>query len=348
MKYNIKNIHADSVILFKNCFDENGSPKRIDQIIWQFFKAPVKKQFVDILVDESNNKVVAIYAVFPVTFSINGAIRIGCQSLDTITDINYRGQGWFVKLARDVYQKVDSEGISLVYGFPNGNSIHGFKNKLKWTVLDPVPFLIKPLRSQYFTKKIKLLRFFPNVNLFLSRPMKISKKYKFVEDFSFPDSVDSLWRSFSMHFCVSVCRDKTYLEWRYLAKPSENYKVVHCYDNNSNYLGFVIYTIKTKHGGKIAYLMELIYDLSIPEVGKLLVKYATKEIIKDKADCILAWGFEHAPNYKSYKLNGFFSFPEKLRPIELHFGVNCFDSAIAGIVNNRKNWYISYSDSDTV
>jgi hypothetical protein len=348
MSLNIKNLSFENIVLYKNCFDLNDSPKEIELIQWQFLNSPINKQFVDILVDENNNKVAAIYAVFSVNFQINGESMIGCQSLDTITDIDYRGKGLFIKLAKDVYQKAATADVVLVYGFPNGNSIHGFKTKLGWEVLDPVPFLIKPLRSQYFTKRIPFLKYLPNINLGFPFFSKTSKKYKLIEDFSFPDGTNELWKSFSKNISISVQRNKSYLEWRYLKKPFEDYKIVHCYDVQNCYLGFVVYAIKEKHGGKIAYIMELIYDLDQAETGVLLLQYAIREIKKERADCVLSWCFEHAPNYGAFKKRGFFNLPEKFRPIELHFGASCLQSELENLVYNRKNWYISYSDSDTV
>ncbi len=143
-------------------------------------------------------------------------------------------------------------------------------------------------------------------------------------------------------------RDKNYLEWRYLKKPFETYKIAHCFDNKNTHLGFIIYTIKSKHGGKIAYIMELIYDLQYPKVATQLMSYAITQIKKENADCVLSWCLEHSPNYKAIKKTGFFTLPEKLRPIELHFGARCFKEALKPLVYNRKNWYLSYSDSDTV
>ena len=52
--------------------------------------------------------------------------------------------------------------------------------------------------------------------------------------------------------------------------------------------------------------------------------------------------------FKIFKNQLFFKLPEKLKPIELHFGVKSFNNDISSIVNKRDNWYLSYSDSDTV
>jgi GNAT superfamily N-acetyltransferase len=156
--FRILNISEDTIDRYKNCFDNNGSPKSKKKIGWQFLKNPVNKQYVDIAVEENKNETAAIYAIAPIKFKFGNELLLGSQSLDTMTDKNYRGQGLFIKLANSVYERAKSEDIKLVYGFPNGNSIYGFQKKLEWEVLDPVPFLIKPLKSKYFTKRLPFLK----------------------------------------------------------------------------------------------------------------------------------------------------------------------------------------------
>jgi hypothetical protein len=342
----IFNLSVETLSHYKECFDRNNSPKDIANLQWQFFENG-SKNFVDIEFDEHNKKVTAIYATFGVQFKIDSDVYLGSQSLDTITDIDYRGKGLFIKLAKDVYEKATNDGVALVYGFPNGNSIHGFKTKLGWEVLDPVPFLIKPLQSSYFTSRISFLKSLPNINLSFSN-FKKSKQFIIVEQLSFPESVNQIWSNFSKNIKVVVQRDKKYLDWRYVSKPSENYKIAHCYDHKNTYLGYVVYAVKGKHGGKIAYIMELVYDLEVPKSGDALLKYAVHEIKNEKADCILSWCFAHSPNFSNFKKAFFLTMPEKFRPIELHFGARCFNDSLKDVINTRANWYLSYSDSDTV
>ena len=345
--FKIHQISEDSLKMYKKCFDENGSPKKIENIKWQFIQNPEENSFVDIAYDEEMNKTAAIYATSCVKFKINEGTSFGTQSLDTITDVEYRGQGLFIKLAKSVYEKAKNDNVALVYGFPNGNSIHGFVKKLEWQVLDPVPFLLKPLKSKYFTDKIKFLKFFPNINISFSN-YKNDKNFSIEENKNFPEEVNSIWKLFSNEIRVAVERNKSYLDWRYIQKPNEDYKIVHCYSKENAYLGFVIYTVKEKHNGKIAYIMELLYDLNEPKAAKLLLDYAISEIKKEKADCILSWCFEHSPNYSVFKRSFFINLPEKFRPIELHFGVRVFQEKIKEVISKRENWYLSYSDSDTV
>jgi len=342
----INNISEETIHLYNNCFAKNGSPKSEKKIRWQFLNSPIDKQYVDIAIDPNANAVAAIYAIFPVLFQINNENHLASQSLDTITDEDYRGQGLFINLAKDVYEKASQDNVKLVYGFPNGNSIGGFIKKLNWQVLDPVPFLIKPLHTGYFTKKINKLSWFPNIKIAFES--KIDKSVNVQTKNEFPNDVNNVWEKFSKNILVSIKRNKEYLDWRYLQKPDENYKIAHAYTREGIYIGYIIYCVKEKHGGKIAYIMEYIYDPKFALQAKSLMKFAINQIIREKADCILSWCMEHSENYQHFKSTGFYTLPEKFRPIELHFGVRCFDEGLNKFITNRNNWYLSYSDSDTV
>ncbi|MBM4780049.1 MAG: hypothetical protein GQE15_20280 [Archangiaceae bacterium] len=63
---------------------------------------------------------------------------------------------------------------------------------------------------------------------------------------------------------------------------------------------------------------------------------------------MIAWCLEHSPNHRAYRSNGFFPLPERLRPIELHVGVRSLAAPAEANLGNRRNWYLSYLDSDTV
>jgi len=66
------------------------------------------------------------------------------------------------------------------------------------------------------------------------------------------------------------------------------------------------------------------------------------------ASVALAWCFRHSPNFSAYLRSGFFPFPARIRPTELHLGVRAFDDSIRALLGERKSWYLSYLDSDTV
>ncbi len=340
-------LRPDTLPYYQSCFAAHGSPRTAARITWQFLQPSLHLGEVAILHDTTTDQAAAIYAAARAPMQVAGQAVGGAQSLDTLTDAAYRGRGLFVQLAHHVYAALAQQGTAVVYGFPNANSVHGFQSRLGWQLLGPVPFLLKPLRSRYFTSRIPGLGFMPDFPLphraFQGRP-----QYRLQQAAHFPAEADALWAQFSQRIGVAVIRDQSYLQWRFIAKPDTSYTIVHAYGRDAAYLGFVVFTVQEKHGGRIGYIMELLYDLAHPQAGQLLLQHAVAAIRQQQADCILSWCMAHAPNYQAYRQAGFFYLPERLRPVALHFGVRTFTDALRPTTHDRRQWYISYADSDTV
>jgi hypothetical protein len=346
--YSYKDLDVGSLSAYKELFISNGSIKTIDNLEWVHFLNPPKETKCKLVYSE-NGDLASIYAVMPVFVKIGANTELAAQSLDTITHLEHRGKGLFIDTAKKVYDDCASLGYSFVYGFPNGNSVHGFKKKLNWTMLGPIPFIFKPLRSGYFISKLlgnrigSILDFPISLN-FINRNFHagdISEVDFFNSDYT------SLWNVFSDSINVSVVRDASYLQWRYLDKPNENYKILKL-EEGGILKGFIVYCIKEKHGGKVGYIMDLIYLDDKHFVGAALLKKALGEFKISKVDVVLSWCFDFSLNYGAFKKLGFLNLPEVLKPIELHFGCAVFGGAGAGLPLDRKSWFISYADSDTV
>jgi GNAT superfamily N-acetyltransferase len=275
---------------------------------------------------------------------------MAAQSLDTLTTAEYRGRGVFTTLAAAVYARAAAEGMRLVYGFPNKNSVHGLFVKLDWTALDPVPFLIRPLRSRYVLSRVpkagRLLGMLPDVRLPTPRAPRLRPGEELSTRVEFGPEFDDLWARARPELPVAVWRDAAYLRWRF-AKPLEEYRTA-AIRAGGRLLGFVTYCVKHKHGGRIGYLMEVIRDPAHPHVGEELMRHAVRDMSALGADAALAWCFDHSPVRAAYRAGGFVDFPERARPIELHMGVLPFDESLRAPLVRRENWYISYCDSDTV
>lgn len=337
---------------YQGSFIKNELPKELALLEWFHLKNPVKEMFIDFAVPMNNEaEIAAIYAVFPIYFTIMGKKVKATQSIDTLTDLQHRGKGLFNQLAKSVYQKSINENYSLVYGFPNDQSASGFFKKLEWKSLGTAPFLIKPLRTKYFIKqKVKSLfiqKLLPNIPLSISKKVKFLKGNTIVNIEKFDEPFTALWQSFTQGKIIGITRDADYLNWRFKEKPFEEYICKGFYAENE-LKGFVVYCVKEKHEGKIGYIMELIYDLNSPSVGKDLLQFACNEITKKGADVILAWNLNHSTNHPVFKKLHFWGLPEKLRPIKLFFGVRSYDVSMDVDLYNSKNWYLSYCDSDTV
>jgi hypothetical protein len=347
--------HSETdLIRFKQCFDENGSPKTLEHLRWQYLQSYQKVPPLAVIglsntVDPASS-LSGIYATFQSKFYYDGKIVTATQSLNTLTSKEFRGKGLFNQFAGLVYEKSMQQGIAFVYGFPNGNSAHGFFKKLGWTRLDPVPFLIKPLNLSYLVSRLpfvgKLSYLFQNIK-FKPKHVSLDKNLKLQKNVVLDERYDDLWLSFRKGILLGIDRRSEYMRWR-LSKPGESYLNIACLDESGRIMAICFFTGKDKHGGKIGYILDTIHRPGSENEADAVLSAALSMLARSGSDAVLAWCFEHSPNYRSYRKSGFFSLPQRLRPIQLHFGARAFDTETQEVTDQRSSWYISYLDSDTV
>lgn len=336
-----------------DCIAHNSERRRSAAALeWLYADNPSGgRRFVDVALD--GERVVAIYAGLPQRLRVGERSVLALQSLDTLTDAAYRGRGLFPALARSLYARAEAQGVGLVYGFPNARSAPGFFSKLGWTRLDPVPFLIRPLSLRYAAGRVRALarvaRWLPDVPLALPRVPRALRR-RLVELDGFDERVSELWRRFREGGAVELAveRDAEYFAWRVAHKPDAGYRTLAFERRDGTLDALCTFAVQDKHGGRIGYVLELLHAPGARLAASLLLARVVAEAARQGADAMLAWCFAHAPNFPSFCLNGFVPLPERWRPIELHFGVRAFEPELAPRVTERRSWYLSYLDSDTV
>lgn len=338
--------------LFRSTFERNGSARTLAHLRWQYLDNPTGRLFVDFALSKADpKKVAAIYSVMPVWMRVSGQKVLGTQSLDTLTDVDFRGQGLFVKLAQSVFERCTKENVALVYGFPNGSSAPGFFKKLGWSRLDPVPFLIKPLDASYFLRRLgplaKFSKYLPPMPLTRGARPTLPRAQEIHPVSSFDAAYDSLWESFAAGIGAAVHRDARYLSWRLHQKPEQRYRTL-ALSEHGRLLAFVAFDIQEKHGGRVGYVLELLHQPGRVGEAQKLLQEAIAEMAAEGTEVVLAWSLKHSPNHQAYADEGFFPLPERLRPIELHVGARPLAASNEAMLGNRHNWYFSYLDSDTV
>lgn len=337
---------AEDLARFCDCFNNNGSQRTLAHLRWQY-----QSSFgpLSVLVAEhgTDPALAAIYAMIAVPFWNGTDATWALQSLDTLTAEAHRGKGLFGKMATQAYAHADAQGAACVYGFPNGNSAPGFFGKLGWQNLDPLPFMVRPLRSRYLAQRLRLPIPTPDVPLSLARAeARPPRGTELVGEPRFDEQFTMLWRR-CVGAHVGVDRTAAYLRWR-LARPGVNYRTLALY-RNGQLAAYIVYTIYDKHNGRVGYIMELLGDRQ--RDMQYLLQRALGHIRKADADIVLAWSLPTTLTHQALGRSWFVPFPERFRPIELHFGARGFGSyggQASAALHQRSNWYISYLDSDTV
>ena len=331
----------DTALVIQQLLSKNGENKDIDLINWQYVDCPSGAHVsIAHLQGSVNEKPVALYAVFKNRMLIKGKPALGAQSIDTLTNAEFRGRGLFRTLASEIHEDMLSHEIEVIYGVPNGLSYQGFQKYLNWSMLDPLPMLARPIGLRYLRVLAKLRR--SKLEPTSGGPSRFGTHIDEV-----PKDVSDLFsRSISDNY-TGVIRDYEYLAWR-LNRPGATYQLFEHRDGSGKLIAFAVYELVMKHGCCLGYLMEIIVDREYEIAGKNLLKSMIKEMRSRGADLVLGWASASSTLRRLLKSSWFISFPEKLRPIELHFGYRANNPVIHQSLLHQSLWSISYLDSDTV
>jgi len=99
---------------------------------WAYLDNPCGDPVVSLCLNQDS--VLGHYAVIPYTLWTNDTPIKNALSMTTMIDPTMQGQGLFTKLASYVYQYLQESNYDSVIGFPNKNSLPGFKKHLQWNI----------------------------------------------------------------------------------------------------------------------------------------------------------------------------------------------------------------------
>ncbi|MBM1222852.1 GNAT family N-acetyltransferase [Ponticoccus sp. SC2-23] len=255
------------------------------------------------------------------------------QAVDSFVSETMRGKGIFTRLAQAYDEHARHSGVDLVWGFPNDNAAPAWYGKLGWHRHGEVPFMIKPLRAGFISRKLRLPLDFP---LTFARDQRIDAVTRI------GGWGDTLWEKVAPEINVGTIRDRAFLQHRLVDAPQASaYRVV--VDTTSNSEALVATREADKHGGRIAYVMEA---LGAPSLQPLLMSELGR-LASRGVEVALVWSFPWSPNYRALRKAGFMPLPERLRPIRIWLG-STPKTTQAERANQEGQWYLSYLDSDTV
>jgi hypothetical protein len=316
----------------------SDSPEKLAELDWRFGQpAHGPARFA---IARQDGAIVGMIALVPTLLRGQLGELSGVQAIDTIVSPAARGKFIFIRLGKIVHESplVDAD---LVWGFPNALAARGWFGKLGWARFGTVPFLIKPLRSGYFLGRLwNPLR---RLDLPLGFPSKDDPAIVTRMD----DRWDRLWDMCRDEFGIAVDRSAQWMRWR-LDKPNAGYRFAMKIGPDGAEAA-VVTRIARKHGATICYVMEALAPSGHRRSLDRLLKSEMRRAARHGADLALAWCPSHAPNRKNYARAGFFGLPDRLRPIQIHFGARWLAPGEAlGRPLPGNQWYLSYLDSDTV
>jgi hypothetical protein len=103
--------------------------------------------YVGFLAYNNNRIPIAFYGVTPCFLIYREQKILAAQSVDTMTHPEHRYKGMFVELSHKTFELCKESGISLIFGFPNQNSLHGAIHKLGWKMTGFMDYFQIPVKT---------------------------------------------------------------------------------------------------------------------------------------------------------------------------------------------------------
>ncbi len=126
---------ADLLVIYKDAF---GKDVGIDYIEKKQNTSFAGLSYVGYIAYSEADEPAAFYGVFPCYAEYENKKFLVAQSGDTMTHSKHTGKGLYTALAKETYNYCKSNGVHLVFGFPNRNSYPGFTRKLDWIHFDDI------------------------------------------------------------------------------------------------------------------------------------------------------------------------------------------------------------------
>jgi len=343
IRYAVEPFGPEIVEAYGRLFPEFAADKNPAQLSWRFERSPHGPGLFAVAHDEGAGQIVGMIALVATRLRIGTGVKPAYQAIDTVVDPSYRGKGMFVSLGEVAQSRANHSG-HLLWGFPNANAAPGWFGKLKWQNFGTVPFMVRPLRTGYFLRK--LLPFLGRLDVPLAFKPSSAGDYRTIERFG--DEADALWNASRAPDGIAVDRDAAWLNWRLIDKPDAPYRSVGTYDPKGRLAALVSSCTLDKHGGRVCYVMEALAPPTYIASLSDLIRAEVARSAEQGADVALAWCPKGSPNRAAYRRAGFLPLPESLRPVEIHFGARSLASGTCPAVEDGSKWYLSYLDSDTV
>jgi len=162
---------------------------------WRQLYNPFEETLTSVVIEQ--DRVVASYSGFPCLMNINNKKVMALYALNAATHPDYKGKGYFYRLAKGLTDFAKGKGYKMIIGFPNYNSHRIVVRKLGRKDIYEIPTMMVDLKEN----KAHLPVTAPTDNEF-------SLDY---EQFASPTDLNS------------IQKNQAYLKWRYADNPVEDY-----------------------------------------------------------------------------------------------------------------------------
>jgi hypothetical protein len=323
-----------------------SGPKDIQWWRWMYRQGPLGP--AAIMLAEVNQKIIGHHAALPIPIKIKDQVTRGGHGVDLMVRPDYRNQGIFITLGKTMNESLKGIYRSITYGTPNNQSRHGFVKRLNAMEIGEVPLLVKVIDwGTVMKSRYKIPVFIGKLlghacEFITGRASPIKNADMVVEEiFFFDERIDKFWEKASQLKSIMIAKDMKYLNWRYVAKPGKEYRILMVF-KHQEIAGYLVFKLK-KDVPAIGYIVDLLTLPGEETAARLLITKAVQSLKEDGAATISCWMLEETPYYRILRKLGFV---RRTGPILCSRVVD--QNIPKEFITNLTNWYYVMGDDDVV
>lgn len=303
-----------------------------------------------IWIAEAGSRIISQHGLIPTRFKVDNQIVLGSWGVDIMTHPDYRRQGIFEMITREITADGIRRGVELTTGIPNRYSRRGLTKKSERYDVSRMTVMLKPhnwksaIRFKVGNLALSNMLAAGGVvseTLFIKTRRQPAPSIKVTPIASFDERFDLLWPKIAGQYKIMAVRDRNYLNWRYNV-PNKKYTILSATAADEA-LGYLVYGNKNVKDTKISNIFTLVGVSG--EVKRCLVSAALESSRQAGIDFMMYSFIADGESRRVLRKCGFITFPLiKGSNFTVHSGSQRFDKAF---LLNPANWFYETGDTDT-
>lgn len=237
------------------------------------------------------------------------------HSFYAMVDNKYRRTGLFMDMMQVLEDNARATGADIIYGFSYQEQVFPALQRMGRQEIGALPVYILPLHPiRLGTLKIPAVRHINVLDSAFTRLLVTgSSPLPTMPAVSFDKAYEDLWVRSSRQDTISVHRDKSYLTWRYSARPGGGYRTM-VVQGHRGLQAYAILRSERKWGLTIVFVMELVVPDNDDENFERLISGIRSFALTMGADAISLVATSSCSWRESLLSKGFLKAPEILLP----------------------------------
>ncbi len=342
--------------LFNQVF---GLEREEDYWSWLYLDNPAEDSIIALAEAESESgsgsEIVGQCTLSPSKLNIKGETILAGQSIDTMVDADYRGEGLHKKMAERTYDIAREKDMRVRLGFPSQDALRGLLGSIDGTLTTEVPIYMNMYKLENFLTavfRVKLIgKIFAIPGMALMKILHKEKRLKTKENYEikeishFGEDFDRLDEKFREENKIYTARTSEYLNWRVKDHPKADYKTIAAY-KDEELMGYMV--LKTEDRPlkrKVVTRLGSIVDLIAlnKDVALALNKEAKKYFKAKDVDFVAMWVTETFKYRELFESLGYHISKSKIPFVVKDLSP---DEKYKEIIAKEENWYLMPIESD--